>query len=137
MEIKDVITISIATIGLILSLINFYSNKFNIKNEFFKTAISQEMIQARHYVRTTDELSMDNKYVVELLNFYNYWGTMVKQKHLPLSTFYSASGFNVIELFEKLKPLIDKERDQRNNIFYARDFEKLYDILKKKYDFKH
>ncbi len=135
MELKDILTILIALFGVILGIVNFYSNQFNMKNEFFKSAISQEMIKCRHHVRTSDKLGMDNMYVVELLNFYNYWGAMVRQKHLPLSVFNSASGFNVVEFFEKLKPLIEKEKEKRHNELYAQDFKWLYDKIKNTYNF--
>lgn len=131
MDIQYIITTLIAGAGLVLAIINFYNSRFTMENEYFRWATSKEMIDARHFVRNSGCLSVEIDCIPELLNFYNYWGMMVRRRHLSVSIFYSASGINVIEMYEKLQKIIEQER--KRNKLYAKDFEWLYNKIKKKY----
>ncbi|MDR0920543.1 MAG: hypothetical protein LBM93_15055 [Oscillospiraceae bacterium] len=74
-----------------------------------------------------------------LVNHYQNLGSFIVRHHLPLKmTCDSPIGKNIIKYWEILKPYVlitrNGENQKYHNEVYANDFEKLYDMLKRKKD---
>ncbi len=153
---KDYFTIIIGLIGvvtgvsgMIVSIRSFYHNKIDALNMYFSYDRDKDFIEGRRLVYNLEHgVVLDEQCdkhtsitLACLINAYQHWGMLLKQKQLPFWIFYdkktgiTASGIAVIRTYNKLRPTIAYYKFK--NPKYADSYEYLYNrIVSKCIDYK-
>ena len=130
-----------AIVSLIISICNYNYNKIEASSRYFAQARDPFFMEGKNliYHLKEDDIIDENKStyistkITCVMNYYHYWGMMVKNKQLPFSVFYdkkngiTASGFAVIRTYNRLKPTITYFRNK--NPKYAEFYEWLYNEI--------
>ena len=124
-----------AIIAFILSWQTIKTNKYKAVHDFLSIMENKEMVRARRYVynyNPGNNIKLDEEEINIVINFFQHWGLLAKEKYLPMWVFDTASGSGVVRLYDRAKPYIEEVRKYHDDKTYADKFEWLYNEVKKR-----
>lgn len=130
-DIASIIGMVTGILGCVLGCFGFFHNRFQAVHQFLSELYTDKAVKARKHIHDTpiEDISIQDEYASQIVNFYHEWGLMAKNKYLPLWVFDGGNGNGTIRLYEKLSTYIKAMRDVQNDITYASGFEWLYGTL--------
>lgn len=135
LAITSVIT---AISGLIFGLLALTHNRYRAISEYLCKMHDDTFLSARKHVyqvhREGGIFSVEDKDAAEVINFYHIWGTMARQRYLPMWVFKKrVSGPGALRLYKILEPLIADFKHVHNDPTYANGYKWLAEKLEKMY----
>ena len=120
-------------ISMVDLFLDIRNNRFLAVNEFLSGLDETDLIRARAAVYCHEgAVSIDDKDMSMVVNYFHHWGILAKKHYLPLWVFDEGAGAGAIRLYEKSKEYIDLCRKAHNDDTYASGFVWLYKSLSKK-----
>lgn len=126
-------------LGAILGIFGILHNRYLAVNQYLEALEQKELISARAKVYNKSpgqQISPNDQDVSIVVNFFHHWGLLAIRHYLPLWVFDYGSGAGAIRLYELTYDYIQKRRKLHDDPTYAKGFELLYLMLKRRNSYK-
>lgn len=147
MDIVGVIGIVTGVSGMVLGILNYRRDSLDALNLYFAQSRDEKVTEGKKLIYNSSKeefKKMLNDFpnnvpesIVEVINFYHYWGLMIKRHQIPFWLFYdkktgiTASGIAVVRTYKEVSEIVEKYREKNNK--YAEYYQQLYNKLSKYY----
>ena len=122
-----------ALTGLIFGYKSWKTSKVDAAKQFMEAENSEELFKARHAIYSCKDIfKVKEIYLMQVASHYHFWGLMVKKGFLPKWIFQGEPGESALQLYDRLKPYIDKRRVDKKS--YAENYSWLIEKIEQMKD---
>ncbi len=123
-NVVGVVAILSGIAGILIGVAGMRQANLDAVKEYFQQGDNSDYVKARRNISSSESSTFKDEDVAEVCNFFHMWGLLNRKRYLPMWVFEGSSGIRVVELYIKLYGAIKKRRE-RDNTFYAEEFEYL------------